>query len=70
MSFNHQSTLCKHTKIHSKLINCDYCGENFSYDSLYRRHLIEAHDDIKAIKIPRPIVKINYRNFRKGPHKF
>lgn len=65
MSFNHQSTLCRHSRIHSQTFFCNICNEKFSFDSHLRRHLLEAHRDLNAISMPRLTPKhINYRDRR------
>lgn len=66
MSFSHQSTLCRHSRIHSQTFVCPVCNQKFSFDSHLRRHLIAEHQDINAIEIPRQVpLNINYRNRRR-----
>lgn len=53
MSYRHQSTLCRHKKIHEHVTQCHVCHQPFQYDSLLRKHLIEFHNDVDAINLPR-----------------
>jgi len=70
MTFSHQSTLCRHSRIHSQTFTCQFCDEKFSYDSHLRRHFIEEHNDINAIKMLRQVPRnINYRDRRRERRK-
>lgn len=55
ISYIHQSTLSRHSKIHGKIFDCRFCTLKFQYDSHLRRHLLEAHADINGISQPRPL---------------
>jgi hypothetical protein len=52
LSFRHQSTLCRHTKVHLKNIQCHLCHQIFRYESFLKKHLIDCHSDVDAINNP------------------
>jgi uncharacterized Zn-finger protein len=66
MTFHHQSTLSRHSKIHERVTQCQLCHQTFQFDSLLRKHLLEAHKDVEGIKLPRPLpVKVKVRKSTK-----
>lgn len=67
ISYIHQSTLSRHSKIHGKLFDCTVCAMKFSYDSHLRRHLIQAHDDVDGINQPRALPEEKPKRKKKKP---
>lgn len=60
-SYRHQSTLSRHSKMHTHISKCHICFVSFRYDSHLRKHLLEQHNDVNGINQPRitpEVVKI------------
>jgi KRAB domain-containing zinc finger protein len=60
-SYRHQSTLSRHSKMHTQISKCHICFITFRYDSHLRKHLLEEHNDVDGINQPRitpEVVKI------------
>lgn len=53
MSFYHQSTLSRHSKIHAQPKQCAVCHIELPFDSHLRRHLLNYHNDVDGTYYPR-----------------
>lgn len=67
ISYIHQSTLSRHSKIHGKQFDCTVCTMKFPYDSHLRRHLLQAHDDVDGINQPRALPEEAPKRKKKKP---
>ena len=52
-SYRHQSTLSRHSKMHTHICKCQICYQTFRYDSHLRKHLLDIHQDVNGINQPR-----------------
>lgn len=64
-SYRHQSTLSRHSKMHTQVSKCHLCYQTFRYDSHLRKHLLDVHNDVNGISQPRitpEVVKVKKKS--------